>query len=64
MAQTEPAGLKRTEAAAILNVHPNTVDNMVRAGTLRTYDIGVHGRGKRITRESIDKVLNGKKGRK
>jgi hypothetical protein len=63
MAQVEPAGVKRKDAAIILDVHPGTIDNMVEAGTLQVYHIGVHGRGKRITRESIDKVLNGKKGR-
>ena len=63
MAQVEPAGLTRREAAELLNVHKNTIDNMTKAGTLQIYRIGKNGRGKRITRESINKVLGGKKGR-
>jgi excisionase family DNA binding protein len=63
MAQVEPAGLTRAEAAALLNVHKNTIDNMARAGILEVYRIGVNGRGKRYTRKSIERVLSGKKGR-
>jgi excisionase family DNA binding protein len=60
MAQVEPAGLTRAEAAALLNVHKNTIDNMARAGTLEYFRIGKNLRGKRYTRESINKVLAGR----
>ena len=61
MAQLEPAGYKREEAAKILNCSKGTVSNMERKGLLQTYNVGIGGyRGKRYTRESIDKVLTGR----
>lgn len=53
MANLEPLGVTRRDAATILGISVSTIKNMEHVGKLRTYRVGARNYGVRVTMQSI-----------